>query len=310
MALPSYDVESLIANIKRRCAVPTSQITYTDQDFTDLANDELHDTVIPLMMSCREEYFVDYVDVQAGSDRTIDIPEQAVGEKLRSVFYLQQGSHLVLVNLPRIDLDTIGGYGFINVNTLAGFYIEGSKLKLYPDTSVPDNTTIRLYYYKRRLVLASPTQYGQVLSIDEMNNTIVLDYVPSTWVVGTQLNSVSNLPGFKITNEGATITALSAPTIELDSVEGIVVGDYVSEYGYSGVAQIPVEAQAYLAQITASKCLEGLGDDAGMKRADKKAEEMKTSLLVVVSNRVDGSPKKIMNPSGLRAQNGYRRGGW
>lgn len=309
MARPSYDVEQLIENIKRRCAVPTSQVTYTNQDFTDLADDELKDTVVPLIMSAKEEYFVGHVDVTVTSTRILDIPEEAVGDKLRSVCFVQQTSPLILQNIPRIDLDVIAGTGFSSFDINVGFYIEGNTLVLYPGTSVPVGTTVRFFYYKRTLKLASPTQYGQVVSIDPGTLSIVLDYIPTTWVAGTVLNSISSLPGFKVTNSEFEITSTSSPTIFVDSVDDIEVGDYISEQGYSGVPQIPVEAMGYLAQITASKCLEGLGDKTGMETAEAKAEKMKTSLLVMISNRVDGSGKKIVNPTGgFRAVGLYRRG--
>lgn len=103
---------------------------------------------------------------------------------------------------------------------------------------------------------------------------------------------------------------VSAPSVILDSVEGIEVGDYISDLGFSAIPQIPVEAHAYLAQLTAVKALEGLGDRTGMEAAQEKADLLKKSLLVMISQRVDGSVKKVVNPSGgLRVNNGlWRRG--
>lgn len=309
MALPQYNTETLINNIKRRCAVPTSQLTYTPQGFTDIANDELQTEVVPLIMSTREEYFVEHVDVLSPADGVIPFPNNAVGAKLRSVCYKQNTSPLVLSNLPRIDLDVVAGVGFSSWTSFAGFYIEGNDICLYPNTSVPPNTTIRLYYYKRVLNLAAPSQYGQVTAVDPDLNTVVLDFVPTVWAVGQTLNAVSSVQGFAITNASAEITALSAPTIELASVEGIEIGDYVSLEGYSAVPQVPIEAHAYLAQLSAVKALEGLGDRPGMEAAQLKADKEKQSLLVMISQRVDGSVKKIMDPSGgLRANSGLWRG--
>lgn len=310
MATPQYNNEVLIENIKRRCSVPTSQLTYTNEDFTLLANDELQGEVVPLIMSTREEYFVDYIDIPAPAGGVIDIPEQAVGAKLRTVAYKMAGSPLVLVNLPRIDLDVVSGVGFANYQTLAGFFIQGDKLVLYPQTSVPVNTTIRLYYYKRTLVLAEPSAYGQVVSIDSNTNTVVLTFVPYNWTTGTQLNAVSSKPNFATTNEDLTVVNISSPSVILNSVAGISVGDYISELGFSAIPQVPIEAHAYLAQLTAIKCLEGLGDSTAMQAAQAKADLLRKSLLVMISQRVDGSPKKVVNPSGgLRINGGlWRRG--
>ena len=140
---PSYDMEAMIANIKRRCSVPASQLTYTDEDFTLLCTDELQGEVVPLVMSAREEYFVDHIDVTLDSDGTLDIPSDAVGAKLRSVCYLQQANPIVLINLPRIDLDVVAGIGFASWYNLygSGFYIEGNKLKIYPGNSLPQSVS-------------------------------------------------------------------------------------------------------------------------------------------------------------------------
>lgn len=313
MARPQYSVEDLIANIKRRCAVPTSQLTYTPEDFTLLASDEMQDIVVPLIMSTREEMFVEYVDVATPSDRVIPFPSETAGNKLRSVCYVQQSSPLVLVNLPRIDLDVVAGVGFSNWATLAGFYIQGNDLMLYPNTSVPVGTMIRIYFYRRTLVLADPASYGKVVSVDTGSNTIVLDFVPIAWAVGTELNAVSQTTPFKTLNETIEIVNISSPSIVLNNVDDIAVGDYISERGFSAIPQIPIEAHPYLAQLTAAKCLEGLGDREGEAAALSKAEKMRTALLIMISQRVDGSVKKIVNPSGglrMNASIGRRGGGY
>lgn len=310
MSLPQYTTEDLISNIKRRCSVPTSQLTYTDEDFSLLANDTLQGEVVPLIMSTREEFFVDYIDIPMPDTRIIPLPSNTVGSKVRTVAWLQQGSPLVMINLPRIDLDVVTGVGFTNWNTLAGFYVQGNDLYFYPNTSVPVNTVVRIYFYKRTLALAAPNTFGRVTSVDTDTNTVILDYIPASWTTDTQLNTVSSTPGFDTTNELCTIVTVSSPSLILDSVEGISVGDYISEYGYSAIPQVPLEAHAYLAQLTAAKCLEGLGDREGMKAAEAKGEELKKNLLVMISQRIDGSVKKVMNPSGgLRLNAGLGRWG-
>lgn len=314
--LPQYDTDQLIANIKRRCSVPTSQFTFTPADFVALANDELQGEVVPLIMSTREEYLCEPYDVLAPADGVIEIPSTAVGAKLRSVTWRTQQNPLVINNLPKFDLDVIAGVtgaGQFGVNTVAGFYIQGNSIILYPTSAVPVNTNIRLYLYRRTLVLTDSSAYGRVESVDTETNTVVLNFVPTDWTTGSRLNSVSGIPNFKTTNELVTVVTSSSPSVILDSVDGISVGDYLSGEGYSAIPQVPVEAHAYLAQLTAIKCLEGLGDRDGMAAAQKKAELLKDKLLVMISQRVDGSVKKVISPTGglrLGAGIGRRGRGW
>lgn len=311
MALPQYDVNSLIENVKRRASVPISQITLTPEAITRLADDELHGIVVPMMMGAREEFFVKYVDIPTPADKRIPMPEKTVGMKIRSICYVQQQTNPpILINIPRLDLDVVAGVGFSNTSTLAGFIIEGNDLVLYPPTSVPTGTNIRIYYYERTLVLADPDNYGRIVSIDENTNTVLLSTVPRDWVAGTKLNSVSQTVPFDVKSENIEITAVSSPSIVVDSVEGLAVGDYISEEGFSGVPQIPIEAHAFLAQLTTVKALEALGDRSGMEAAERKLEKMEKNLMNLFSQRVDGSVKKVMSPNGgLRLRSGLGRWG-
>ncbi len=308
---PQYDTERLIELIKLACAVPTSQLTYTDEDWANLSTRMLQTIVVPLIMSTREDYFVKHEDILSSSDGVIEFPEDAVGSKLRNVCFIASTNPLNLINLPRIDLDVVAGVGFFNRLTLAGFYVEGENIVLYPNTSVPTNTSIRLYYYRRALELAAPEAYAQVVSVDAMTNTIVLDSVPTAWVTGTELNSVQSQPNFLETNSSFTVVSVSSPSIIVDDVTDIAVNDYISIAGYSAVPQIPIEAMNYLAQCVAVVALEGLGDHEGMKAASDVAQQMKESLLVMISQRVDGSVKKVVNPTGgLRIAGGPWRRKW
>jgi hypothetical protein len=314
MKKPAYDVAALIENIKRRCSVPTSQLTYTDEEFTALANDELQGEIVPMMMSLKEEYFLTYVDIPTPADGIINLPSDTVGQKVRSVSYKYPGRPLILINLPRIDLDTVTGVGpsYTTLSPLAmtGFFIQGNQLVLYPNNVLPVNTTIRIYYFKRSLVLAEPSNYGRIESIDVNTNTVILDSLPPEWEAGTVLNNVQQESPFSCTNEEITIVNVSNPSVILDNVDNLQVGDFLSEKYYSAVPQIPIEAHAYLAQLTAAKCLEGLGDESGMAIALKKAESLKANLHKIFISRVDGSPKKVMaSNGGIKLASGLGRWG-
>lgn len=304
-----YSNEALIANIKRRCLVPTSQITFENESFVLLANDQLQGQVVTDIMSTREQYFLTDIDVTPDVDGIITIPADAIGVKLRSVNVIQPGTNNnFMYSLPCLDLDVVSGYttgsgtfgNFGTIGGYGGYYIEGNDIHLYPNNLLNNSSQqIRLYYFKRSLVLAAPADYGKIISIDYDNNSVVLNNVPLDWTTGTEINIVSaSPPGFKAVTPFDTIVSVSSPTVNLTDVSKASVGDYVSIYGYSAIPQIPVEAHAYLAQLTAAKCLESLGDRDGMQAALSTAETLLKGIMIVTQPRVDGSPKKIINPNG------------
>ncbi len=309
MARPQFNTEVLIENIKRRGSIPTSQVLYTDDDFAKIATDEMENNVVPLIMSTREEYFVRSEDFSVTST-SIDIPMDSIGMKLRAVCLVTSTNPLNMVSLPRLSLEQVAGMDFMT-NVPCGFYVQNNSIIFYPSNSIPSGQTVRLFYFDRPLALVEPTKYCQVQSVDEGTASVVVDSVPSNFVVGGELNSVSSEPGFQTTNRTTEIISLSAPTIFLTSVEGIEVGDYISEIGTSAVPQLPVEAHGWLAQLSVVKCLEGLGDREGMKAAEMKAEQVKQGLLTMINPRVDGSVKKVVSPSGgIKTFSGSRYRVW
>lgn len=298
-----YTTVDLIKSIKRRASIPTQQQLFADIDFVELANDELDSSIVPLLMRVREEYFVEYKDYQIGLGYKFEIPFNAIGLKLRSVCIVVNvgTTSEQIISLPRFDLETIGSnnkglYSLTNNSPgVTGFYLEDNSVVLYPQVNSYTNGVLRLYFLKRPLKLTVITNSGMIKSINTGTKEIVLSSVPSDWVVGSVLNAVSQVPGFKTTNSKITITSLSNPTVTLDTVEGLGVGDYITLQGYSVIPQIPVEAQKVLAQSTVVKCLEALGDREGMKVAEAKLEQNKQDMLVLISPRVEGASKKVTN---------------
>jgi uncharacterized protein with ATP-grasp and redox domains len=80
------------------------------------------------------------------------------------------------------------------------------------------------------------------------------------------------------------------------------VGDYVTKAEETIVPNLPTLYHPIVAQRTARACLEALNDDAGYAKASAKLKEMEQAVLKIVTNRVEGSPKKIKNRGGTLRQ--------
>jgi len=292
----AYTVTDLIANIKRRSSMPTSQNLFTNDTFASLATDELLSYVVPMIVSVQEEYFTSYKDytIDPATNRYL-IPWDAVGNGLRSVLLVgnQEESALALRTLSRLDLEKIASGWLGPVERLTGYYVLGNVVKLYPATQ--GTSILRCYYTKRCHELVPNVQCFKVREIDTTNKVLTgFSTVPGTMIPGVLVDAIQESSSFENHLEGATILDVpTTTTITLDSVDGVEVNDWISLQGQSCVVQLPVEAQAVLAQATAVKCLEALGDDAGMTRAQNKLQDLITHLSLVMSPRISGAPKRI-----------------
>jgi len=284
-----YTSADLISSIKLRGVLPSSQNMYTDEKICMMISQELQSNIVPWILSFREDYYLTYEDFSIAANQTVfEIPELAIGGKLKAVMLLDGNSN-ILNSAARLSLKQIADYTF---SDFSGFYVEGNYIKLYPNTY--NAQTLRLYYFRRPNDVVPIASAGQVMLVDSLNKSVVLSNVPSDWVIGTLLSVVKGRPGFDAIFNSTAIVSLSSPTVELSSVAGIKVGDWFALKYFTPVIMAPVEAQAVLAQVVVSKLLEGLGDPK-WQSAQEKATELKLSMTNTLAPRVDDSPKKIVS---------------
>jgi len=281
----SYTVNEIISGIKRRATIPTNQGLFNDAVLIEFANDEMQQTVVPLIMSVREDYFVKPIDIAltGANPSQFQIPPDAIGMKVRNIGQLFSGN--AFVNLPRLSITEINDYRNY------GFVVEGNTVKVYAQGL----SQVRVYYFKRPLQLTQlNSAVSQISSIDESTNTITISGINPSWSTATELNLIQSYQPFDSIENLFPISA-AYPDYEFESVAGMRVGDYITRQGFSPIAQLPVEAQKTLVQATVVKILEAMGDREGMAAAEKKLEENIKSMTTMITPRVDGSPKKIID---------------
>ena len=85
----TYTTTDLIASVKTKGLIPTSQSTFQDEDFLRFGTEEIQVSLLPTLLSVREEFFVTYADQQITANQEgYDIPDRAVGRALRDVLYV------------------------------------------------------------------------------------------------------------------------------------------------------------------------------------------------------------------------------
>jgi len=101
MAKPWLTSDDLIAAVKRKIALPISQITFTESDILDFANEEMAISQVPSVMSFHEEYFVTEItaDLEANKSR-YPIPDRAIIEPKAVSIPFKWAEVLVLPSEP------------------------------------------------------------------------------------------------------------------------------------------------------------------------------------------------------------------
>jgi hypothetical protein len=92
-----------------------------------------------------------------------------------------------------------------------------------------------------------------------------------------------------------------------DIPEKFIVGDYICEQYECIIPQIPSDLHNLLAERTCARILESLGDYEGAAKQDAKVSTLEGKQGTLISNRVEGSVKKVFNRHSLLRSGKSRR---
>ncbi len=294
--MPGWDWTNanLVSSIKRRASVPTVQNLFTVDDFLSLGDEELQNTIFPMIMSIKGDYFTANQDTVMTTATTYPIPQDAIGLKIKNLYWLQTTPYQRFVEITQLSQTDISRQ-FAGGWAQFGFYIDNNSIVLVP--SGFSGQTLRIKYYKRASRLVPNEEGGQITAINTGTKQVTLATLPTAFAVNSLVSGIDNNPGFETKASSLTITAIASPVITLSDVSNLAVGYYICFDNESVIPQITVEAMPILAQSVAVKCLEAM-NDPGLGNAQTKLGEIVTTFLATMTPRVDSQVPKVVQRSG------------
>ena len=275
----------LIAQIKRRALIPTSQNLFTDSDLIAMLNEELQNRVIPYILAVREDYFLTYNEyTQNGSTTEIDIPKNAIGNKINQVnIYTASSDDSFFASVPRLTVSQINDY-------YGGYYIQGSKIKIFPQAITSGQ--LRIYYYRRPSEIVATSRTAVISTVNTNTSIVCSTNLPANITTGSSIDIVSNEQPWDTITERTAGTVLNA-TLDLTDTTDIETGFYVASRGESPFAQIPQDTIPLLIQAVVVRMMEYMGDNNGFQSAILTYAQMESDNRNLITPRVDAQPKKI-----------------
>jgi hypothetical protein len=293
----------------------------SDTDILAHANKELQSRLLPLVMSVREEFYVQPYSTQlVASQQGYRIPSRSIGNKLRDV--LLQLNDNSLQNLARIAPEA-----YPETMTTApavypwAFFLESDSVLLAPTPSTTGAATLVLKYLLRPswLVPVSATATPTVTTVQANTPSAGLTRVnhsaSGTDLSGQRLDIVMARPGFRTlmvgvqpVSGGVGYVVVNATDLPTDFSTANNAGDYVSAAETTPVVQLPPELHNLLYQRTLCRVLQSIGDLEALQAAEANAAQMERDAVGIINNRVEGEAKKVVGRILSRPRT--RVGGW
>lgn len=296
VATPNYTVDGLITSLRTKYIQPNSQNLYLDADMVLFLDECLRDSVLPLILSANETYFVNYYDQAVTGVASYTIPQRSSAGALMDVVFVDpNGTEMQLNELSSTQIAGSTVFGVTLPLYTFGYYLKDDQVFLYPQQCQQATAyTLRMKFYRRPNNLTLTANCGKITAIN--GSIITVDAVDSSWTTGTTFDIIQNFPQFNSIKDGQTITLISNLNITFSSVPtGLAVGMYLCPTGMSCIPQIPYEAFSFLVQCGIERLAESLGDTQGSQVAAKRAEKLAKQLLNIIQPRVQKGTKKIIN---------------
>jgi len=307
MAGIDYTSDALLASIKRRITLPDAQNLFDPDDLIAFMGDELSSTIIPLVHSVQQEYWVYRQDVQlVQGQNNYTIPIRGVINGLRLVTILdnnnaEQNEIDFPLLRPENVVSTYNWMSPYSANTLYGFNIEDDHIVCFPSSLIINPTNqIRFRFERAPSQLCATSEAAQITAINGL--VLTVNNVPADWTTSTTVDLIHGSPAFQSKGDDLVITAINtnALTITLASVPSTAaVGDWLSVSNTSPIPQIPFQMFPYLCQCVANLCMAGMADTQPYQDGVKRAAQMKEDLLKLLQPRDIGNVQTIINRGGF-----------
>lgn len=299
----TFTTDDLIAAIKRVAHVPEAQETLDSSDFLALADMAMRTHISPKIAGVREGYWTTYKDYELTNSlgpQEFAIPGLALGSALVEVKLLVSENYLPV---DRIEINELIASTF-TPRPNYGYYVEDNLLKFLPNGGV--NGTLRVWYNRMPSQLDSVLDCAQITAITD--NEVSVGTVPDTFTTDSELDIVSQTPGFNVSLKDTAPTSIVGTELTFPSLPAQVkVGDYICLSGHSCVVQCPIEWKEVLVQSTVCKIYESQGYLEKLKAAKASLEEIEKNVLSLIS------PRQIQKGKFIQAGGpvlGVRNVGW
>lgn len=217
--------DALIKSIRRRGFIPRSQETFLDEDFLEMATEEINLGLVPLIQRMHEEHLVYSVDIVLERDVIrYPIPARAHGNKLRDVYLVDENNNVY--DMHRYSLGDISDFSSTTsyVNN-RGFYLENNDIVLSNfETTVSQK--LRVYFYMRpnSLVVVDRSVTISTIAIStEQDNINPASGVISS--ISAASEAVVTSPAHGLLNGNKLIISGSNSTPSIDGVRTVSVID-------------------------------------------------------------------------------------
>ncbi len=208
-----YTTTALLAAIKRKLQIPTSDTKLTDTELLAIADEEMRSYVIPKLLTVREDYFVEQALLTGTTDNRVLLPPPLQAETILSVSCVLSSG--ITYPVSRIHIQGSDQYATLQNSTPTAYSLQGDYLVMLPQPNTTGwSLLVRFERMPGRLVAVSTT--NQAIPAVLGTSTFTLDpTTTATFVTTDYVTAFRNAPPFNSAFGYAPVTSSNSTTLVL-----------------------------------------------------------------------------------------------
>lgn len=314
----AYTADDLLVEVRDLGSLPSTTATGTsDAALLRHADGELRDTLVPLMLGCREELYERVFDtaITVGT-AAYRINKRAAISRLNTVQWVNPDNSFR--NLTRLEPKQIAELGLLATTSgqPVSYYLEGANVVLYPTPAAAGTLRVRAFVRPGRLNLLATCKIISAVSATQYlvaNDSWLLTMTAHGFSTSAPPDVIAATPSFEYLclepTTGFIVQDVDTVQMLKTSFSTIpAVGDYGCPRDTSPFVQLPVELHPALVELTVTRVLRSLGKLSEADKHGKEAERLVKLGISGLTPRVETADRKIVGGPMWRKRS-YLRGG-
>lgn len=311
MAAQDNDTTALIDAVRRDSFMAQSgqSDNWTDARILGVADDCTLKWVAPALKRTKQGWFRIDFDIPMVTEQTrYDTPQEAMWNGVEAIWLENPTSRIIEGKVSVVDDSNRMQYGWDTPGIPQYAWFDHTQIVFSPAPSadVVSACSMTASAYRRPAQLVLPSETARITALNSVTQTVTITTRPSTWTTDTYTSGSPyrvdfydrDLPNTRLlwnkTVSSATVTAIVfAPTITAASFAMLSVGDVVTMKSTSPYPDLPPDGVPFLRDMIVRTILTAQTDMQGLQVYLGQQSEALGNFLRGMSNRADGSPRKL-----------------
>lgn len=290
----AYTTDEFLSDLIKSARLPDGDNNYTNDDLLHMADDEVQNSLAPLLKSLDEGFYIEpFFGSFSVGQADYSIPRYAMWNAIYRVDLVENGNFRILY---RIEPDELSQYDQNATGVPARFYPKHDVITFLPTPAAGVSVSYCMYIWRRPGAMVQTSAAAKVQSVNYATGQVTYTAIPPTTFTSSSVHDFySSVSPFRRIGTAVQATALAAnvQTFPIASVATLQAGDYVCMLDETVFLPIPIELKSFLRDLVIKQIAQDSVDAEKYQMQRAEILERAKTAMKAPGQRIFAQPKTM-----------------